>query len=139
MTNIYEPQGISYVDAHATFLSNELLPLVQSTVTDKKVHDTKGLIESCLPCVPDSQLFLSSQNDLGVCFFSSDQTVSHHQAHISFSPSMEQQRKCPGCDGTLIDGDFIINYDVNREKGLGNIQVSCTLYLLNAHFIHMQN
>lgn len=37
MTNIYEPQGISYVDAHATFLSNELLPLVEKTVTDRKV------------------------------------------------------------------------------------------------------
>lgn len=37
VTNIYEPQGISFVDAHATFLSNELLPLVEKTVTDKKV------------------------------------------------------------------------------------------------------
>ncbi|XP_005755423.1 inter-alpha-trypsin inhibitor heavy chain H3-like, partial [Pundamilia nyererei] len=36
VTNIYEPQGISYVDAHATFLSNELLPLVEKTVTDRK-------------------------------------------------------------------------------------------------------
>lgn len=37
VTNIYEPQGISYVDAHATFLTNDLLPLVEKTVTDKKV------------------------------------------------------------------------------------------------------
>ncbi|XP_028261005.1 inter-alpha-trypsin inhibitor heavy chain H3-like [Parambassis ranga] len=80
VTNIYEPQGLSYVDAHATFLSNELLPLVEKTVSDKK-------------------------------------------AHISFSPTVEQQRKCPGCDGTLIDGDFIIKYDVNRVKGLGDIQI----------------
>lgn len=40
---------------------------------------------------------------------------------------MEQQRKCPGCDGTLIDGDFIIKYDVNREAGLGDIQVCARL------------
>lgn len=39
--SIYEPQGISYVDAYGTFLSNELLPLVEKTVTDKKVlHST---------------------------------------------------------------------------------------------------
>lgn len=38
---------------------------------------------------------------------------------------MEQQRKCPGCDGTLIDGDFIIEYDVKREKNAGEIQVIC--------------
>lgn len=50
-------------------------------------------------------------------------TVSRCQAHISFSPTMEQQRKCPGCDGTMIDGDFIVKYDVNREASLGDIQV----------------
>ncbi|KAM9758867.1 inter-alpha-trypsin inhibitor heavy chain H3-like [Menidia menidia] len=87
VTNIYEPQGLSNVDAHATFLSNELLPLVEKTITDKK-------------------------------------------AHISFSPTMEQQRKCPGCDGTLIDGDFVIKYDVNRNKRFGEIQI------VNGYFVH---
>uniref|UniRef100_A0A3Q1EED8 Inter-alpha-trypsin inhibitor heavy chain H3 n=1 Tax=Acanthochromis polyacanthus TaxID=80966 RepID=A0A3Q1EED8_9TELE len=87
VTNIYEPQGLSYVDTHATFLSNELLPLVEKTVTDKK-------------------------------------------ARISFSPTMDQQRKCPGCDGTLIDGDFIIKYDVNRQTSLGDIQI------VNGYFVH---
>ncbi|XP_051272466.1 LOW QUALITY PROTEIN: inter-alpha-trypsin inhibitor heavy chain H3-like [Dicentrarchus labrax] len=87
VTNIYEPQGISYVDAHATFLSNELLPLVEKTVTDNK-------------------------------------------AHISFSPTLEQQRKCASCDETLIDGDFIIKYDVNRVAGLGDIQI------VNGYFVH---
>uniref|UniRef100_A0AAZ1XXW8 Inter-alpha-trypsin inhibitor heavy chain 3 n=1 Tax=Oreochromis aureus TaxID=47969 RepID=A0AAZ1XXW8_OREAU len=52
------------------------------------------------------------------------------QAHISFSPTMEQQRKCPGCDGTLIDGDFIVSYDVKREKNLGDIQI------VNGYFVH---
>uniref|UniRef100_A0A665UMM0 Inter-alpha-trypsin inhibitor heavy chain H3 n=1 Tax=Echeneis naucrates TaxID=173247 RepID=A0A665UMM0_ECHNA len=87
VADIYEPQGIAFVDAHATFLSNDLLPLVEKTVTDKK-------------------------------------------AHISFSPTLEQQRKCPGCDGTLIDGDFLINYDVNRAQSLGDIQV------VNGYFVH---
>ncbi|CAB1442358.1 unnamed protein product [Pleuronectes platessa] len=87
VTNIFEPQGITFVDAHATFLSNDLLPLVDKTVTDKK-------------------------------------------ARISFSPTVEQQRKCPGCDGTLIDGDFVIKYDVNRAEGFGNIQI------VNGYFVH---
>ncbi|XP_068576730.1 inter-alpha-trypsin inhibitor heavy chain H3a isoform X3 [Cebidichthys violaceus] len=87
VANIYEPQGISYVDAHATFLSNELLPLVEKTVSDNK-------------------------------------------AHISFSPTMEQQRKCPGCDGTLIDGDFVIKYDVKRANSLGDVQI------VNGYFVH---
>ena len=38
VVDIYEPQGIAYVDAYGTFLSNELLPLVEKTVTDKKVE-----------------------------------------------------------------------------------------------------
>lgn len=54
--------------------------------------------------------------------------VSLPQAHISFCPTMDQQRKCPGCDGTLIDGDFLIKYDVNRAEALGDIQVSCVEY-----------
>ncbi|XP_056885568.1 inter-alpha-trypsin inhibitor heavy chain H3-like isoform X1 [Takifugu flavidus] len=87
VSNIFEPQGISYVDAHATFLTNDLLPLVEKTVTDKK-------------------------------------------AHISFSPTIEQQRKCPDCPGTIIDGDFIIKYDVNRDKSLGDIQIA------NGYFVH---
>ncbi|TWW61761.1 Inter-alpha-trypsin inhibitor heavy chain H3 [Takifugu flavidus] len=87
VSNIFEPQGISYIDAHATFLTNDLLPLVEKTVTDKK-------------------------------------------AHISFSPTIEQQRKCPDCPGTIIDGDFIIKYDVNRDKSLGDIQIA------NGYFVH---
>lgn len=50
VTNIYEPQGISYVDAHATFLTNDLLPLVEKTVTDKKVLYMH--VQACLPFVP---------------------------------------------------------------------------------------
>ncbi|XP_054639698.1 inter-alpha-trypsin inhibitor heavy chain H3-like [Dunckerocampus dactyliophorus] len=87
VANIYEPQGINFVDAHATFLSNDLLPLVEKTVSEKK-------------------------------------------AHISFSPTLEQQRKCPGCDGSLIDGDFLIKYDVNHDTRLGEIQV------VNGYFVH---
>ncbi|KAK1901967.1 Inter-alpha-trypsin inhibitor heavy chain H3 [Dissostichus eleginoides] len=84
---VQEFQGISYVDAHATFLSNELLPLVDKRVTDNK-------------------------------------------AHISFSPTMEEQRKCPDCEGTLIDGDFIVTYDVNRAKSQWDIQI------VNGYFVH---
>uniref|UniRef100_A0A8C4HR74 Inter-alpha-trypsin inhibitor heavy chain H3 n=1 Tax=Dicentrarchus labrax TaxID=13489 RepID=A0A8C4HR74_DICLA len=85
VADIYEPQGFAFVEATATFLTNELLYLVEKTVTDTK-------------------------------------------AHISFSPTREQQRKCPGCKGTLIDGDFIIMYDVKREESHGDI--------VNGYFVH---
>ncbi|XP_062401903.1 inter-alpha-trypsin inhibitor heavy chain H3-like [Sardina pilchardus] len=87
VADIYEPQGIAFLDAYGTFITNELLPLVEKTVTDNK-------------------------------------------AHVSFSPTLEQQRKCPDCDGTLIDGDFFIKYDVNRPEGFGDIQI------VNGYFVH---
>ncbi|XP_039627081.1 inter-alpha-trypsin inhibitor heavy chain H3-like [Polypterus senegalus] len=85
--DIYEPQGIHFLDAHGTFITNDLLPLVQKTVTGNK-------------------------------------------GHIFFSPTMEEQRSCPFCDTTLIDGDFIIKYDVNREQSAGSIQI------VNGYFVH---
>ncbi|XP_074541323.1 inter-alpha-trypsin inhibitor heavy chain H3-like isoform X2 [Halichoeres trimaculatus] len=87
VADIFEPQGIAFVEATASFLTNDLLSLVEKTVTDNK-------------------------------------------AHISFSPSMEQQRKCLGCEGSIIDGDFIIKYDVKREKSLGQVQI------VNGYFVH---
>uniref|UniRef100_A0A9J8AR20 Inter-alpha-trypsin inhibitor heavy chain H3 n=1 Tax=Cyprinus carpio carpio TaxID=630221 RepID=A0A9J8AR20_CYPCA len=87
IADIYEPQGIAFVDAYGTFITNELLPLVEKTVTDKK-------------------------------------------AHVSFSPTLDQQRKCTECDGTLIDGDFFIKYDVNRAHDIGDIQI------VNGYFVH---
>ncbi|KAG9260600.1 inter-alpha-trypsin inhibitor heavy chain H3 [Astyanax mexicanus] len=87
VADIYEPQGIAFLNTNATFLTNELIPLVKETITDK-------------------------------------------MAHMSFSPTLEQQRKCPDCDGTLIDGDFIITYDVNRAEDIGDVQI------VNGYFVH---
>ncbi|XP_054472647.1 inter-alpha-trypsin inhibitor heavy chain H3-like [Anoplopoma fimbria] len=87
VTNIYEPQGFAFVEATATFLSNDLLPLVEKTVTDTK-------------------------------------------AQISFSPTLEQQRICPGCEGTIINRDFIVTYDVKRKEGIGELQI------VNGYFVH---
>ncbi|XP_072574576.1 inter-alpha-trypsin inhibitor heavy chain H3 [Paramormyrops kingsleyae] len=87
IADIYEPQGIAFLDAYGTFVTNELLPLVEKTVTDTK-------------------------------------------AHVAFRPTVEQQRTCPTCDGTLIDGDLFIKYDLKREKDIGNIQI------VNGYFVH---
>lgn len=47
VTNIFEPQGIANIDASATFLTNDLLPLVEKTVTDKKVRASTDLVIFC--------------------------------------------------------------------------------------------
>lgn len=41
---------------------------------------------------------------------------------MSFKPSLDQQRSCPTCTDSLLNGDFTITYDVNRESP-GNVQV----------------
>jgi len=38
VVDIYEPNGVAFVDVNGTFFTNELLPLVKKTVADKKVR-----------------------------------------------------------------------------------------------------
>lgn len=37
VAEIFEPQGITFMDTNVTFMTNDLLPLVRKSVTDKKV------------------------------------------------------------------------------------------------------
>ncbi|XP_053545367.1 inter-alpha-trypsin inhibitor heavy chain H3-like [Bombina bombina] len=85
--DIFEPQGIRFLNAYGTFITNELTNEVKTNLTGTK-------------------------------------------AQIVFKPTLEQQRTCPACPETLIDGDFIIKYDVNRNISAGNIQI------VNGYFVH---
>uniref|UniRef100_A0A2I3TUE8 Inter-alpha-trypsin inhibitor heavy chain H3 n=1 Tax=Pan troglodytes TaxID=9598 RepID=A0A2I3TUE8_PANTR len=51
------------------------------------------------------------------------------KGHVSFKPSLDQQRSCPTCTDSLLNGDFTITYDVNRESP-GNVQI------VNGYFVH---
>jgi len=53
--------------------------------------------------------------------------TSHFKAHISFKPTMAQQRKCPTCSSTAVDGNFVVQYDVNRESTGGELEVSISV------------
>ncbi|KAM6170454.1 inter-alpha-trypsin inhibitor heavy chain H3 isoform 3-T3 [Rhynchocyon petersi] len=85
--DIYEPQGISTLDAEASFITNDLL----GSALTKSFSGKKG--------------------------------------RVSFKPTLDQQRSCPTCTDSLLDGDFTITYDVNRETP-GNVQV------VNGYFVH---
>ncbi|KAG9483686.1 hypothetical protein GDO78_009550 [Eleutherodactylus coqui] len=84
--DIYEPQGISFLDAQASFITNDLLPAIQKSFSGEK-------------------------------------------GHVSFKPTIDQQRSCANCSTTILDGDFTVTYDVSRESP-GNIQV------VNGYFVH---
>ncbi|XP_030426330.1 inter-alpha-trypsin inhibitor heavy chain H4 [Gopherus evgoodei] len=52
------------------------------------------------------------------------------KAHILFKPTIVQQKKSPELEETLLDGDFIIRYDVKRGVSAGDIQI------VNGYFVH---
>ncbi|XP_040262786.1 inter-alpha-trypsin inhibitor heavy chain H3-like isoform X1 [Bufo bufo] len=84
--DIYEGQGISFLDAQASFITNDLQSAIKKSIFGE-------------------------------------------QGHVSFKPTIDQQRSCANCDTTLLDGDFTVTYDVNRQSP-GNIQV------VNGYFVH---
>ncbi|KAM5313918.1 inter-alpha-trypsin inhibitor heavy chain H3 [Glossophaga mutica] len=85
--DIFEPQGISTLDAEASFITNDVL----GSALTKSFSGKKG--------------------------------------HVSFKPSLDQQRSCPNCTDSLLKGDFIITYDVNRASP-ANVQI------VNGYFVH---
>nr|XP_060621873.1 inter-alpha-trypsin inhibitor heavy chain H3-like [Anolis sagrei ordinatus] len=84
--NIFEPQGIISLEAEASFITNDLLPVIHKSFSGKK-------------------------------------------GHVSFKPTIDQQRSCADCPTTLLNGDFVITYNVNRESP-GDLQI------VNGYFVH---
>ncbi|KAM9095864.1 inter-alpha-trypsin inhibitor heavy chain H4-like isoform X2 [Sarcophilus harrisii] len=57
-------------------------------------------------------------------------TQNETKAHIVFKPSLAQQQKEPGKTDTILDGNFIVRYDVDRTNAAGDIQIE------NGYFVH---
>uniref|UniRef100_A0A9L0RVZ2 Inter-alpha-trypsin inhibitor heavy chain H1 n=1 Tax=Equus caballus TaxID=9796 RepID=A0A9L0RVZ2_HORSE len=85
--DIFEPQGISKLDAQASFLPKQLA----TQIIKKSFSGKKG--------------------------------------HVLFRPTVGQQQSCPTCSTSLLNGDFRVTYDVNRDK-------PCDLLVTNNHFAH---
>ncbi|NXA45177.1 ITIH4 inhibitor, partial [Nothocercus julius] len=51
------------------------------------------------------------------------------KAHILFKPTVDQQKN-PDVGETLLNGDFIVRYDVERDATAGDIQI------VNGYFVH---
>uniref|UniRef100_A0A8C5J700 Inter-alpha-trypsin inhibitor heavy chain H3 n=1 Tax=Junco hyemalis TaxID=40217 RepID=A0A8C5J700_JUNHY len=84
--DIFEPQGITELEAEGTFITNELQNTIKKTFSGKK-------------------------------------------GHISFKPTLDQQRRCPSCSESVLDGDFTVRYDVKRTTP-DNLQI------VNGYFVH---
>ncbi|NWV36358.1 ITIH3 inhibitor, partial [Grantiella picta] len=84
--DIFEPQGITELEAEGTFITNELQNTIKKTFSGKK-------------------------------------------GHISFKPTLDQQRTCANCSQSVLDGDFTVKYDVKRTTA-DNLQI------VNGYFVH---
>ncbi|XP_026548518.1 inter-alpha-trypsin inhibitor heavy chain H2-like, partial [Notechis scutatus] len=51
-------------------------------------------------------------------------------AHVSFKPSLAQQRKCSHCTTTAVEGNLVVTYDVSRNETAGELEI------FNGYFVH---
>ncbi|NXP51898.1 ITIH3 inhibitor, partial [Heliornis fulica] len=56
-------------------------------------------------------------------------TFTEKKGHISFKPTLDQQRTCENCSQSVLDGDFVVRYDVKRTTP-DNLQI------VNGYFVH---
>ncbi|NXS29691.1 ITIH3 inhibitor, partial [Pomatostomus ruficeps] len=84
--DIFEPQGITELEAEGTFITNELQNTIKKTFSGKK-------------------------------------------GHVSFKPTLDQQRTCATCSQSVLDGDFTVKYDVKRTTP-DNLQI------VHGYFVH---
>ncbi|XP_008942939.1 PREDICTED: inter-alpha-trypsin inhibitor heavy chain H4-like, partial [Merops nubicus] len=55
---------------------------------------------------------------------------SETKAHILFKPTIDQQKINPELNETLLNGDFVVRYDVERGATAGDIEI------VNGYFVH---
>ncbi|XP_072097914.1 inter-alpha-trypsin inhibitor heavy chain H2 [Mobula birostris] len=80
---------------------------------------------------PQGIAFLEAHHKLGAQFDGLTHiTKGENKAHLTFKPTVDQQRKCPGCHDTAIDGSIVVKYDVKRELNGGALQIS------DGYFVH---
>ncbi|XP_070710275.1 inter-alpha-trypsin inhibitor heavy chain H5 [Pempheris klunzingeri] len=103
---------VTIVD-HAPITGLQVLPL-RNGKSNSASNPAAGPNAPKLPAKPEPPVTTVIKNEKNVC-------------KITFSPNIVQQAKIT-TNGLL--GDFVIRYDVQRDMGIGDIQV------LNGHFVH---
>nr|XP_019579846.1 PREDICTED: inter-alpha-trypsin inhibitor heavy chain H4 isoform X2 [Rhinolophus sinicus] len=81
---------------------------------------------------PQGIRFLETESTFLTNELASALTTSQNEtkAHIRFKPTLSQQQKSPEQEDTVVDGNFIVRYDVNRTLSGGSIQIE------NGYFVH---
>ncbi|KAF6099590.1 inter-alpha-trypsin inhibitor heavy chain 4 [Phyllostomus discolor] len=81
---------------------------------------------------PQGISFLETESTFMTSALANALTTSQNQtkAHIRFKPTISQQQKSAEQQDTVVDGSFIVRYDVNRTLSGGSIQIE------NGYFVH---
>ncbi|XP_045928135.1 inter-alpha-trypsin inhibitor heavy chain H5 isoform X1 [Micropterus dolomieu] len=104
---------VTIVD-HSPIMDLQVLPLRNGRSSSGASSTAAGPNATKIPANPEPPITTVIKNEKNVC-------------KITFSPNIVQQAKIT-TNGLL--GDFVIRYDVQRDMGIGDIQV------LNGHFVH---
>ncbi|XP_036990612.2 inter-alpha-trypsin inhibitor heavy chain H4 isoform X1 [Artibeus jamaicensis] len=81
---------------------------------------------------PQGISFLETESTFMTSALANALTTSQNQtkAHIRFKPTVSQQQKSTEQQDTIVDGSFIVRYDVNRTLSGNSIQIE------NGYFVH---
>lgn len=81
---------------------------------------------------PQGISFLETESTFMTSALADALTTSQNQtkAHVRFKPTVSQQQKSTEQQDTIVDGSFIVRYDVNRTLSGNSIQIE------NGYFVH---
>ncbi|XP_012590620.1 PREDICTED: inter-alpha-trypsin inhibitor heavy chain H4 [Condylura cristata] len=117
---VYEELLKRHLGAYELLLKVHPQQLVKHLQVDVHIFELQGIsfleTESSFMTNELENALLISQNET--------------KAHIQFKPTLAQQQKSPEEQDTVVDGNFIVRYDVNRTLSGGSIQIE------NGYFVH---
>ncbi|XP_037654104.1 inter-alpha-trypsin inhibitor heavy chain H4 [Choloepus didactylus] len=117
---VYEELLQRHLGAYELLLKIRPQQLVQHLQVDIHIFEPQGI-----SFLETESTFLTNQL---VDALTSSQNKT--KAHIRFKPSLSQQQKSSEQQDTVLDGSFIIRYDVNRTLSGGSIHIE------NGYFVH---
>ncbi|XP_054550606.1 inter-alpha-trypsin inhibitor heavy chain H4 isoform X2 [Talpa occidentalis] len=117
---VYEELLMRHLGAYELLLKVRPQQLVKHLQMDIHIFEPQGI-----SFLETESSFLT--NELENALITSQNKT---KAHIQFKPTLSQQQKSPEEQETVLDGNFIVRYDVDRTLSGGSIQIE------NGYFVH---
>nr|XP_019839969.1 PREDICTED: inter-alpha-trypsin inhibitor heavy chain H4 isoform X1 [Bos indicus] len=117
---VYEELLARHLGAYELLLKVRPQQLVKHLQMDIHIFEPQGIS------------FLETESTFMTSKLAEALTTSQNKtkAHVRFKPTLSQQQKYPEKQDTVLDGSFIVRYDVDRPLSGGSIQIE------NGYFVH---